>query len=72
MKKYLLLIFILTSCTQNKITEPILVKVPVVASCYQELIAEPDWNIPKLTKSAKPDEKLKAAISDLYLSKAYI
>ena len=65
------LLLILTACSPEAI-QPVEVKIPIPVVCGVENIKEPDWNLPKLDKSAKPSEKLKAALADLELSKGYI
>lgn len=69
MKYFLLLI--LTACTPAAI-QPVEVKIPIAVACGIEISKEPNWNLPKSTKLSKPSEKLKAALSDLELSKGYI
>ena len=71
MKNVLLLIVLVTGCTPDYLARPIQVKVPVAVMCEGQFIAEPEWNIPHLAYSASATVKLKAALSDLALSKGY-
>lgn len=48
------------------------VNIPVPVSCITGSIAEPDWNMKKITVISTSGEKLKAAFADLELSKGYI
>ena len=72
MKNIYPLFLLLTACTQSPAIQAVEVKLPVSVACGVEIAKEPDWNLPKVGKFAKPSEKLQAALVDLELSKGYI
>jgi|GEM_PF-5004245 len=71
MKYIIISLCCLTSCATPHCHEPAIIKIPVSTPCHSQAITEPAWNISKLQPDAPLTEKLKAALSDLYLSKAY-
>jgi len=71
--RLLSLLLLLAGCaSQVPVAVPVNVDVPLVVSCHAELIAEPDWNVPRLARNATTIDKLKAALADLDISKGYI
>jgi hypothetical protein len=72
MKYIIVLLFVAGCAPLVPAAVPVEVKEPVAVSCNAHPPQRPQWNLPQLTPAATDADKLRAALQDLELSKAYI
>ena len=71
MRRLLLPLLLMTSCTTEPVYHPVAVDIPIAAPCPTPSVTHPAWPLQSIPPQAPLFDKVQAALIELNLRKAY-